>query len=221
MRTTKAAQRTGVNEAASDTKGNDIASCNDNSEVDTNDDTDNNAKRAGKPKKVREYSGRGVRAASAPSNSDDNPDSSVNKAATPRATDKTDKATRDGAWRGRAASLRKSTGRQAKARAAHHNHDTNDDDHDVDAARGRKSKANPMKNRASVEAMPKFPVYSLAATNPTKNQANAEALPKFSFSFAASTTPQRTGPTRKRCPNFFLWYQPGPARVRNPLTTPG
>ena len=42
MRTTKAAQRTGVNEAASDTKGNDIASCNDNSEVDTNDDTDNN-----------------------------------------------------------------------------------------------------------------------------------------------------------------------------------
>lgn len=58
---------------------------------------DDNAKRAGQPKKVGEYSGRGVRATTAPSDSDGDPDSSVNKAATPRATDKADEATRDGA----------------------------------------------------------------------------------------------------------------------------
>ena len=96
-RTTKVARRTGVNEAASDAKGNDVASRDDDSEVDANDDTDDDAKRAGQPKKVGEYSGRDVRATTAPSDSDDDPDSSVNKATTPRATDKADEATRDGA----------------------------------------------------------------------------------------------------------------------------
>ena len=91
------ARRTGVNEAASDAKSIDVASRDDDSEVDASDDTDDNAKRAGQPKKVGEYSGRGVRATTAPSDSDDDPDSSVNKAATPRATDKADEATRDGA----------------------------------------------------------------------------------------------------------------------------
>jgi hypothetical protein len=118
----------GVNKAASNAKGNDVASRNDDSEVNANDDTDDDAERAGQPKKVREYGGRGVRAATAPSDSDDNPDSSVNAAVTPRATNKADKATRDGAWRGRAASARKSAGRQAKARAAHHDHGTDNDD---------------------------------------------------------------------------------------------
>ena len=58
---------------------------------------DDDAKRAGQPKKVGEYGVRGVRAATAPSDSDDDPDSSVNKATTPRATDKADEAPRDGA----------------------------------------------------------------------------------------------------------------------------
>ncbi len=114
-RTTKVARRTGVNEAASDAKGDDVASRDNDSEVDANDDTNDDAERAGQPKKVREYGGRGVRAATAPSDSDDDPDSSVNAAATPRVTNKADKATRDGTWRGRAASARKSAGRQAKA----------------------------------------------------------------------------------------------------------
>ncbi len=79
--------------------------------------------------------------ATAPYDSNDDPDSSVNEAATARATDKTDKATRDGSWRGRAASACKSAGRQAKARAAHHDHDTNNNDYDVDGAGGHKSEA--------------------------------------------------------------------------------
>ena len=219
--TTKAAQRTGVNEAASDAKGNDVASRNNNSEAGANDDTNDNAKRAGQPKKVEEYGGQGVRAATAPFDSDNDPDSSVNEAATPRATDKANKTTRDGAWRRRAASACKSAGRQTKARAAHHYHDTDNNDYNVDGAGGRTSEAKPMKNRASMEALHKFSFSSAAATNPTKNRANAEALPKFSFSSAASPTPQRTGPMRKRCLNFPLWHQPGPARVRNSLTMPG
>ena len=139
--TTKAAQRTGVNKAASDAKGNDVASRDNNSKVDANDDTNNDAKRAGQPKKVGEYGGQGVRAVTAPSGSDDNPDSSVNKAAMPRATNKADKATRDGAWHGCAASACKSTGRQVKARAAHHDHGADKDDYDIDAAGGCKSEA--------------------------------------------------------------------------------
>ena len=94
MRTTKAARRTGVNEAASDAKGDDVASRDDDSEVDANDDTDDDPKRAGQPKKVGEYSGRDVRVTTAPSDSDDDQDSSVNKATMPRAADE---ATRDGA----------------------------------------------------------------------------------------------------------------------------
>jgi hypothetical protein len=201
-RTTKVARRTGVNEAASDAKGDDVASRDDDSEVDANYDTDNNTERAGQPKKVGEYGGRGVRAATAPSDSDDDPDSSVNAAATPRATDKANKATRDGAWRGCAASAHKSAGRQAKARAAHHDHGTDDNDYDVDAAGGRKSEANPMKNRASVEALPKFSFSSAAATNPTKNRATAEALPKFSSSSAASANPTKNRANAEALPKF-------------------
>ena len=67
--------------------------------------------------------------------------SSVAKAAMPRATDKANAAPRHGTWHGRAVSARKSAGRQAKAQAAHHNHDTNNNDYHVNAAGGRKSKA--------------------------------------------------------------------------------
>ena len=67
--------------------------------------------------------------------------SSVAEAATPRATDKADEAPRDKLWPGRVASACKSTRRQAKARAAHHNHDTDNNDYNVDAAGGPKSKA--------------------------------------------------------------------------------
>ena len=149
MRTTMATQRTGFNKAGYDAKVNDVASRDNNSKVDANNDTDNNAERAGQPKKVRECDGRGVRVATAPSDSDNDPDSSVNEAVTPRATDKAHEATRDGTWRRRAASARKSVERQAKARAAHHNHNTDDNNYDLDAAGGRESKANPMKNQAS------------------------------------------------------------------------
>ena len=55
-RTTKVTQRTGINEAASDAKGNDVASRDDDSEVDANDDTVDDPKRAGQPKKVGERS---------------------------------------------------------------------------------------------------------------------------------------------------------------------
>jgi hypothetical protein len=130
-----------VDKAASDAKGDDVASRDNDSNVDAHDDTDDDAKGAGQPKKVGEYGGQGVRAATAPYDRDNDSDSSVNKAATPRATNKTNEAKRDGSWRGRAASARKSAGRQAKARAAHHDHDTDDDDYNVDAAGGRKSEA--------------------------------------------------------------------------------
>ncbi len=104
-----------VDKAASGAKGDDVTSRENDSDVDAHDDTDEDAEGAGQPKKVGEYGRRGVRAATAPYDSDDDSDSSVNEAATPRATDKTDEAKRDGSWRGRAASARKSAGRQAKA----------------------------------------------------------------------------------------------------------
>ena len=95
-RTTKAAQCTGVDQAASNTKGDDIASREKDSNVDASNNTDDNTKRAGQPKKVREYGRRGIHVATAPYNSDDEPDSSVDETRTPRATDKADEATRDG-----------------------------------------------------------------------------------------------------------------------------
>jgi hypothetical protein len=93
----KAARRTGVDEAASNAKGNDVPSRDDDSDVDANDDTDDDVERAGQPKKVGEYGGQCVRAATAPYDSNDDLDSSVNEAATPRATNKANEATRDGA----------------------------------------------------------------------------------------------------------------------------
>ena len=65
---------------------------------------------------------------------------SIAEAATPRATDKADEAPRNGAWHGRAASARKSSGRQAKARAAQHGHDIDNNDYNVDASGGCNSK---------------------------------------------------------------------------------
>ena len=50
----------GVDEAASDAKGDDVGSRNDDSDVNAGDGTDDNAERAGQPKKVGEYGRRGV-----------------------------------------------------------------------------------------------------------------------------------------------------------------
>jgi hypothetical protein len=175
----------GVDEAASDAKGDDVASRNDDSNVDANDDTDDNAKRAGQPKKVGEYGGRGVRAATAPYDSNDDPDSSVNKAAMPSVTDKTNKAMRDGSWHGRAASARKSAGRQAKARAAHHDHDTNDDNYDVDAAGGRKSEARHRAARKRRYSPQDFNTYD-GADNEGRETEAGKGTPKVAYAEAAS-----------------------------------
>jgi hypothetical protein len=55
-----------VDEAASDAKGIDVASRDEDSDVDAHDDTDDDAEGDGQPKKVGEYGGRGVRVATAP-----------------------------------------------------------------------------------------------------------------------------------------------------------
>ena len=89
----------GVDKAASNAKGNDVASRADDSNLDAGNDINNNAKRGGQlraAKKGSRYDARGVRAATTPYNSNDDPDNSVNKAKTPRATDKGDKAMWDG-----------------------------------------------------------------------------------------------------------------------------
>jgi hypothetical protein len=174
-----------VNEAASDAKGDDVASRNNDSDVDAHNDTNDDAKGAGQPKKVGEYGGRGVRAATAPYDSNDNSDSSVNEAAMPRATDKTNEAKRDGSWRGHAASARKSAGRQAKARAAHHDHDTDDNDYGVDAAGGRKSKARRRAARKRRYSPQDFNTYDGADDEGRETEAG-EGTPKVAYIKAAS-----------------------------------
>jgi hypothetical protein len=126
-----------------------------------------------------------LRAVTAPSDSDEDPNSSVNAAATPRATDTADEATRDGAWRGRAASSRKSAGRQAKARAAHHDHDTDDHDYDVNAAGGRKSEARRRAARKRRYSPQDFNTYDGADDEGRKTKAG-EGTPKAAYAEAAS-----------------------------------
>ncbi len=211
-RTTKAARRTGVGEAASNAKGDDVASRDDDSDVDAHDDTNNDAKGAGQPKKVGEYGGRGVCATTAPYDSDDDPDSSVNKAATPRATDKTDEAKRDGSWRGCAASARKSAGRQAKARAAHHNHDTDNDDYDVDAAGGRKSEARCRAARKRRYSPQDFNTYDGADEEGRETEAG-EGTPKVAYAKAASGGAAQA---RTATPSPTTRPPPRPIRSKSP-----
>jgi hypothetical protein len=201
-----------VDEAASNAKGDDVASRDDDSDVDAHDDTDNDAEGAGQPKKVGEYGGRGVRAATAPYNSNDNSDSSVNKAVTLRATDKTDEAKRDGLWRGRAASARKSAGRQAKARAAHHDHDTDDNDYNVDAAGGRKSKARHRAARKRRYSPQDFNTYNGADDKGRETEAG-KGTPKVAYVEAASGAAAKA---RTATPSPTTRPPPRPIRSKSP-----
>jgi len=113
---TKAARRTGVDEAAfastmDDAKDNDIAPRGEDSDNGANDDANDDAERGAKPRaagKADEYGARRVRATTTPNDSDDNSDDSANKVAKPRATDKANEATGDCARRVRVAVARKS-----------------------------------------------------------------------------------------------------------------
>ena len=75
-----------------DAKGNDVTSHDNSSNVDAGNDTDDDAKRGRKPRAAKK-----ARTTTAPHNSKDNPDDSVDKATTPRVTNKANKATRDSA----------------------------------------------------------------------------------------------------------------------------
>ncbi len=201
-----------VDKAASDAKGDDVASCEDDSDVDAHNDTDDDAKEAGQPKKVGEYGGRGVRAATAPYDSDDDSDSSVNKAAMPRATDKTNEAKRDGSWRGRAASACKSAGRQAKAQAAHHDHDTDDDNYDVDAAGGCKSEARRRAARKRCYSPQDFNTYDGADDEGRETEAG-EGTPKVAYVEAASGAAAQA---RTATPSPTSRPPPRPIRSKSP-----
>jgi hypothetical protein len=201
-----------VNEAASDAKGDDVASRDDNSNVDAHNDTDDDAEGAGQPKKVGEYGGRGVHAATAPYDSNNDSDSSVNKAATSRATDKTNEAKRDGSWRGRAASARKSAGRQAKARAAHHDHDTNNDNYDVDAAGGRKSEARRRAAKKRRYSPQDFNTYDGADDEGRETKAG-EGTPKVAYVKAASGAAAQA---RTATPSPTTRPPPRPIRSKSP-----
>jgi hypothetical protein len=111
---TKAARRTGVDEAAfaltmDDAKDNDVAPRCEDSDNGANEDADDDAERGAKPRaagKAGEYGARRVRAMTTPNDSDDN---SANKVAQSRATDKANEATGDCARCVRVAVARKST----------------------------------------------------------------------------------------------------------------
>ena len=116
-RATKAARRTGVDEAAfvlttNDAKDNDAPLPHDDNPDDgANNDADDNAERGAKQRgakpraaeKADEYDARRVCAATTPHNSNDDSNNSADEPAKPRATDKADEATQDCTRRVRAA----------------------------------------------------------------------------------------------------------------------
>ena len=213
MRTTTAAQRTGVNKAASDAKGDDVSFCDDYSNIDAGDDTEDNAERPGQPHDhatddddnydVEEAGGHksavGRRVAKkrpySPKDFSTNDGANKEARATggeeggPKAANAA--AAGGSAARGTATQRRKGYPKLSDHEATPEADQVEDSGEEAysKADRGRgKGRTNPMMIRASAEALPKISSPSAAATNPMKNRADAEALPKFSSAASAGSS---------------------------------